>query len=59
VLNEYQIQHYDILGAEMAPTKKTKKTADSINSRLALVMKSGKGKKRSASKCARGLLNFH
>jgi hypothetical protein len=27
----------------MAPTKKTKKTADSINSRLALVMKSGKG----------------
>ncbi|PMD25428.1 putative 60S ribosomal protein L30 [Hyaloscypha hepaticicola] len=26
----------------MAPTKKTKKTADSINSRLALVMKSGK-----------------
>ena len=30
----------------MAPTKKTKKTADSINSRLALVMKSGKGTKR-------------
>jgi large subunit ribosomal protein L30e len=29
--------------ATMAPTKKTKKTADSINSRLALVMKSGKG----------------
>jgi len=29
--------------AAMAPTKKTKKTADSINSRLALVMKSGKG----------------
>jgi hypothetical protein len=30
--------------AEMAPaTKKAKKTADSINSRLALVMKSGKG----------------
>jgi hypothetical protein len=29
----------------MAPTKKTKKTADSINSRLALVMKSGKGEK--------------
>ncbi|KAL9117925.1 MAG: hypothetical protein Q9187_005532 [Circinaria calcarea] len=28
----------------MAPTKKSKKTADSINSRLALVMKSGKGK---------------
>ena len=27
----------------MAPTKKTKKTADSINSRLALVLKSGKG----------------
>ena len=27
----------------MAPTKKAKKTADSINSRLALVMKSGKG----------------
>ena len=27
----------------MAPTKKSKKTADSINSRLALVMKSGKG----------------
>jgi len=27
----------------MAPTKKTKQTADSINSRLALVMKSGKG----------------
>jgi hypothetical protein len=27
----------------MAPTKKTKKAADSINSRLALVMKSGKG----------------
>jgi len=27
----------------MAPTKKNKKTADSINSRLALVMKSGKG----------------
>ncbi|KAG4422582.1 hypothetical protein IFR04_004351 [Cadophora malorum] len=26
----------------MAPTKKAKKTADSINSRLALVMKSGK-----------------
>ncbi|KAI9707509.1 MAG: 60S ribosomal protein L30 [Candelina mexicana] len=26
----------------MAPTKKSKKTADSINSRLALVMKSGK-----------------
>jgi ribosomal protein L30E len=26
----------------MAPVKKTKKTADSINSRLALVMKSGK-----------------
>ncbi|PSS27631.1 hypothetical protein M430DRAFT_62859 [Amorphotheca resinae ATCC 22711] len=26
----------------MAPTKKTKKTTDSINSRLALVMKSGK-----------------
>ena len=29
--------------ATMAPVKKTKKTADSINSRLALVMKSGKG----------------
>ncbi len=29
----------------MAPVKKTKKTADSINSRLALVMKSGKGMK--------------
>lgn len=29
----------------MAPTKKAKKTADSINSRLALVMKSGKGTK--------------
>ena len=28
----------------MAPAKKTKKAADSINSRLALVMKSGKGK---------------
>jgi hypothetical protein len=28
----------------MAPVKKTKKNADSINSRLALVMKSGKGK---------------
>merc|ERR1711964_461104 len=28
--------------AKMAPTKKAKKTADSINSRLALVMKSGK-----------------
>ena len=27
----------------MAPTKKSKKAADSINSRLALVMKSGKG----------------
>lgn len=27
----------------MAPVKKSKKTADSINSRLALVMKSGKG----------------
>ncbi|KAL8740696.1 MAG: hypothetical protein Q9190_006626, partial [Brigantiaea leucoxantha] len=27
----------------MAPTKKSKKTADNINSRLALVMKSGKG----------------
>lgn len=27
----------------MAPTKKTKKTSDGINSRLALVMKSGKG----------------
>lgn len=27
----------------MAPTKKVKKAADSINSRLALVMKSGKG----------------
>jgi hypothetical protein len=27
----------------MAPVKKAKKTADSINSRLALVMKSGKG----------------
>ena len=27
----------------MAPAKKTKKAADSINSRLALVMKSGKG----------------
>lgn len=27
----------------MAPTKKAKKTSDSINSRLALVMKSGKG----------------
>ena len=26
----------------MAPTKKTKKSADGINSRLALVMKSGK-----------------
>ena len=31
--------------ATMAPTKKAKKTADSINSRLALVMKSGKGEK--------------
>ena len=29
--------------AEMAPTKKAKKASDSINSRLALVMKSGKG----------------
>ena len=27
----------------MAPTKKAKKATDSINSRLALVMKSGKG----------------
>jgi len=27
----------------MAPTKKSKKAADSINARLALVMKSGKG----------------
>ena len=27
----------------MAPTKKTKKAAEGINSRLALVMKSGKG----------------
>ena len=31
----------------MAP-KKTKKTADSINSRLALVMKSGKGEQASS-----------
>lgn len=29
--------------ATMAPTKKAKKSADGINSRLALVMKSGKG----------------
>lgn len=29
---------------EMAPTKKNKKDANSINSKLALVMKSGKGK---------------
>lgn len=35
---------YNLEIAEMAPTKKAKKTADSINSRLALVMKSGKGK---------------
>jgi large subunit ribosomal protein L30e len=34
----------------MAPTKKAKKTADSINSRLALVMKSGKGTKPSLSR---------
>ena len=33
----------------MAPAKKSKKTADSINSRLALVMKSGKGKYPSTS----------
>jgi len=33
-----------IESATMAPAKKSKKTADSINSRLALVMKSGKGK---------------
>jgi large subunit ribosomal protein L30e len=29
----------------MAPTKKNKKDANSINSKLALVMKSGKGKR--------------
>lgn len=35
----------------MAPTKKAKKTADSINSRLALVMKSGKGEKTPTQDC--------
>lgn len=35
----------------MAPTKKAKKTADSINSRLALVMKSGKGTGMVLSHC--------
>ena len=33
--------YYTFLSAKMAP-KKNKRTADSINSRLALVMKSGK-----------------
>lgn len=33
----------DPWNAEMAPVKKSKKAADGINSRLALVMKSGKG----------------
>jgi hypothetical protein len=36
--------HLIIESSTMAPAKKSKKTADSINSRLALVMKSGKGK---------------
>lgn len=34
------VAYIDLLNATMAP-KKSKKTADSINSRLALVMKSG------------------
>ena len=38
--HKYRIRHPK---RRDAPTKKTKKTADSINSRLALVMKSGKG----------------
>jgi len=37
--NRYRIPRI----AEMAPTKKAKKSSDGINSRLALVMKSGKG----------------
>lgn len=36
----------------MAPTKKAKKTADSINSRLALVMKSGKGEHHDTHNCS-------
>jgi hypothetical protein len=36
----------------MAP-KKAKKTTDSINSRLALVMKSGKGEPQSHLNCVR------
>lgn len=35
----------------MAP-KKSKRTADSINSRLALVMKSGKYVRRNTTECA-------
>merc|ERR1712093_861156 len=38
----FQEQSESWINAKMAPTKKAKKTTDSINSRLALVMKSGK-----------------
>jgi hypothetical protein len=44
------INHF--LYATMAP-KKSKRTADSINSRLALVMKSGKCVGRNTTPCAR------
>lgn len=38
------------INVKMAPQKKNKKDANSINSKLALVMKSGKGKKLQQSR---------
>ncbi|OQD77775.1 hypothetical protein PENDEC_c002G04271 [Penicillium decumbens] len=42
ILSSNPIRSQELHSAEMAPTKKSKKGSDNINSRLALVMKSGK-----------------